>query len=150
MSNKDEIQDFTPQILCNGEYTVMLLKTEMCPKCLKTMMKEDKLRYSGVFPVWRELNQQSQMKKAGIVFQSMVKSNNRYICVECAEGNKATIHCALCKQDKPSNKQKESFGCDPAEFLCSDCYETVPAKVWEEKVEKLQENIVMTLNKIAN
>lgn len=60
------------------------------------------------------------------------------ICIECEQAGKSDFLCALCKERKRSNKKQESFG-DPSEFLCTDCYETKPAKIWDEKVDELVE-----------
>jgi len=110
------------------------LRVEKCPSCGKPMM--DKCKY-GIFPFYTGNNQEAQMKEKGVVFRSTATMGNDPICVECKDADKASFKCALCKEMKPSSKEEESFG-DPAEYLCKDCYATVPAKVWDDKAEKLR------------
>jgi len=112
------------------------LRVECCPFCGRPMM--DKCGY-GIFPFYMGNNQESQMKERGVVFRSSATINNKHICVECKKAGKASFKCALCKEMKSSSKEEESFG-DPTEYLCKDCYATVPAKEWDEKVERLRKD----------
>jgi ssDNA-binding Zn-finger/Zn-ribbon topoisomerase 1 len=135
------MENYTPKIYANGRYVEMLVQAAKCPICEKVMVyKEDKNRYYGnrIFPLPISINQESQIKRAGIVFKSTVKVDDAYICEECQSSGKATFLCALCNNRKSIDKVQESIG-DPPEFLCADCYASVPSKIWDEKLEELQE-----------
>ncbi|MFX1450668.1 MAG: hypothetical protein ACFFCM_07500 [Promethearchaeota archaeon] len=133
-----EIKNFIPKIHKNGGniYIEMLIEGEKCKICGKTMIKNSHIR--PLFPNWMEINQEAQMKKSGLVFWSDTLVDDEYICVECEKAGKADFLCQLCKKRKPSNKVKESFG-SPAEFLCTDCFETKTAKEWDKITDKLNE-----------
>lgn len=45
--------------------------------------------------------------------------------------------CALCNKLR-KGKPQEAIG-DPPEFMCTPCYETVPAKIWIAKRDALWE-----------
>lgn len=79
------------------------------------------------------------MKRANMVYLSSTQVDGDPICKECEAAGKADFLCALCEKRYPSSEVKESIGW-PAEFLCKNCYETKPAKIWDEKVDELQED----------
>ncbi len=110
------------------------LETTQCASCRRPMLKKAK---EGLFPFTYDFTQEKQMKSLGVVLESSSRIDDDKICVECEAVGKASITCVLCDTVKPSSKKQESFG-DPAEYLCSDCYATVSAKVWDEKTEKLR------------
>jgi len=139
MSNLD---DYTPEII--GNKAKMLVDLGKCSICGKKMLKIT-AKMAGnltslnfnLFPHYYVHNLRAQMNRAFIVFQSNMKDkNNNYICEECVKEGKSTFVCALCGEKRSSDLREESFG-DPPEFLCKICYETVPAKIWEEKKEEL-------------
>lgn len=137
------MEKYTPKIhpmRGKGRYIEFLLEGRECHLCNAIMLKKTKPEhsYDGLFPNYVRINQEAQMKAAGITFQSSVKVDDEPICKECAEAGKADFLCAMCEQRKPTSKINESYG-DPAEYLCKDCYETVPAKVWDEKLDQLSE-----------
>jgi len=109
------------------------LETSTCASCRRQMLRKDKAK---LFPLTWDFTQEKQMEKAGVVLESSSRIDDDRICIECEASGKASITCDLCDTLKPSSKKKESFG-DPSSYLCTDCYETVPAKQWEEKVEEL-------------
>lgn len=129
---------YTPQII-NGGYVLFAAQASECPLCKKLMVKRvGKYRFeSSFFSSWINMDQDAQMKNAGLVYLSDVKVNDEHICEECEKSGKATFKCQLCGEDKPTNMIQESFGY-PADFLCSDCYETVSAKTWNEKCDQLE------------
>ena len=92
----------------------------------------------GLFPMYFKLNQEAQMKAAGLVYATSTLVDDEPICEECLSNDKADFLCALCRERKPSSKLYQSFG-EPAEFLCKDCYSTKPAKLWDEAIEGLYE-----------
>jgi hypothetical protein len=92
--------------------------------------------YQRLFPIWNELNQDAQMKRADLVYLSTTKVNNKAICLDCVDAGKATFQCALCHQTYPTSGIQQIFG-DPPDYLCKPCYGTVTAKEWEKKVNEL-------------
>ena len=128
------MENYTPKLHENGRYVEILLETNECPCCKKRMLKE--LPYDSNFPHYHKINQKSQMESIGLVSKSNVMVDNTYICVECRDAGKVNFLCELCGERKASNKEKISIGYPPV-FLCSDCYETVSAKVWDNKIEEL-------------
>ena len=130
---------YTPKIYKVGYkiYIEMLLKGEECPICKKIMVKEVNENFlDKVFPRGGDLCQQGQITKAGIVFKSNCKVDNKHICVECERAGKATFKCELCGEIKPMNKIKERVG-DPEYYLCTDCYENKSAKIFDDKLDVL-------------
>ncbi len=132
---------YTPKIIDEkNHYAEMLVEFHVCPICLKYMMPRIEGSYSvwgkNIFPNYWAINYESQLKNAGWVFQSDIEVDDKYICIECVQSDKADFLCALCNQRKPTSKARESFG-DPPEYLCTDCYETVTVSAWEEKQSEL-------------
>jgi len=130
------MENYTPKIHENGRYVEMLIETKKCKCCEKIMVA--KLGYYSIFPKYMRINQEAQMKAAGFVYSTSILVDDEPICLECEQSGKADFLCAMCDERKTTDKKQESFG-DPAEFLCKDCYETKPAKVWDEKVDELQD-----------
>jgi len=112
------------------------LRTETCHCCGKQMMAKDK---SNLFPFLFAESQEAQMKKQGVAFRSSSEKDNKRICIECEAKGLASFVCALCGERKSSSNVQESFGY-PAEYLCKDCYSTVSAEIWENKIEELSES----------
>ena len=133
--NNDKLIAYKPQVVFPMDtrgigYGVMLVQLCQCP-CCKQMM------FDG-FPKWFYIELDAQLKRAKWVKKSDIIVDDKHICVTCEKAGKADFLCALCEQRKPTDKLNDSFG-DPAEHLCTDCYETVPAIVWDKKVNELQE-----------
>jgi len=133
--------DFRPELITiegARAYGLMMVELHRCPICSKWMLYKEVKRWEGTpFPRWVKIDFDAQLKKAGWVTVSQVKVDDHHICDECASAGKADFLCALCGKRKPTSEIQERFG-DPSEFLCKQCYETVPAKQWEEKVESLE------------
>jgi hypothetical protein len=130
------MENYTPKVQENGKYIEMLIEAKKCKCCKKIMI--DKLGCYSIFPKYIKINQEAQMKAAGFVYSTTTLVDDEPICIECEQEGKADFLCELCEERKSSDKKQQSFG-DPAEFLCKDCYETKPAKVWYEKCEELIE-----------
>ena len=125
---------------CSQEYGRMVVSTARCWTCKRVMV--DRPRRDSyphyTFPSSMDINFDAQLKMAGWVAQSDQKAAGEWaICEECAASGKASFECALCGQTRTSDRKEERIG-DPPEFLCRDCYETVPAKEWDDKVQQLQ------------
>ena len=130
-------EDFVPEVIESGAggcYGIMLVKLNKCPICGKHMLVPV-ARHQGPFPIAIDFD--AQIKKAGWVRQSIAEVDGRPICQECSAAGKADFLCQLCKERRPTSKIKESFG-DPPEFLCQDCYSTVPAEIWDKEVDRLE------------
>jgi len=132
------IAEYIPELI-NNEYAKMIVAISSCPICKKIMINGYNETYYDLstFPVNWMVGFTAQIKRAGWVISSGIKVNDEYICTECKLAGRGYFNCALCGEEKPLNKEKESFG-DPAEYLCSDCYESIPAKVWDDKVNDLR------------
>jgi len=130
------MENYTPKVHENGRYVEMLIEAKKCECCEKIMVA--KLSYYSIFPKYVRINQEAQMKAADFVYSTSTLVDDEPICLECEQAGKADFLCAMCDERKTTDKKEKSFG-DPAEFLCKDCYETKPAKVWDEKVDELQD-----------
>lgn len=131
------MKDYTPKIIEN-RFVEMLIQGDECQTCQSLMIKKIK-KSEGLFPMYHALNQESQAKNAGIQFIGNIKVDDEYICEKCEKEGKADFLCALCEERKSTDKIQEIIG-DPAEFLCTDCYNTVPASIWTNKLKELLED----------
>lgn len=122
------MDSYIPDVI-EDRYARFLLALEKCPSCHKYMIVRPH-RARNTFPRYHKLTFEAQVKAAEFVITSDSQVDDKYICEDCAGAGKASFICALCKQRKSSDKIQERIG-DPPEFLCADCYETVPAKEWE-------------------
>ena len=135
--------DFAPYILpetFSGRgvvYGVMMVELEVCPLCTQVMIMEPG-RNGHPFPTALQDTFTAQRLRAGWQTQSEVQQGHDYICTACAEAGRATFVCALCEQERPSSEVHDSWG-DPVESLCTTCYQTVPAAIWEAKTKQLYE-----------
>lgn len=111
------------------------LRVEKCPSCKKTMMIKAN---RGIFPYLWLKGQATQMGESGVVYVSKSKIDDDYICIECESKGKASFKCGICSERQNSAEIQQSFG-DPPEHLCKTCYETTPAKQWDQKLELLEE-----------
>jgi hypothetical protein len=135
------MDNYKPKIhkMYGNVYVEMLLEANECPLCGKVMIKKSPSRFNNIFPNYFRLNQDAQMKEAGMVYESDIEVDGEWICVECAKAGKATFLCALCGERKPSDTEQESFGIGAfSHYLCKDCYETVSANVWDKKCKELR------------
>jgi len=129
------MENYVPKIVENTHvvYLEMVVEATKCHLCKKIMLPKTN---RGVFPNYMHMNQEAQMKRAGFVYSTNTEVDGKPICIECKDAGKVDILCAMCKERKPCDKEKDSFGYPP-EYLCVDCYETVPAKKWDDKVDDL-------------
>jgi hypothetical protein len=79
-----------------------------------------------------------QRRTRGMVWYHSER-DGKILCEECAAAGKGAFTCALCGESRSLSLEQESFGY-PAESLCTPCFETTPAKIWCEKVDKLTED----------
>lgn len=119
-------------------YVEMLVEAKECHLCKKVMIKEGcPLTCGGSFPNYQNLDIKKQAENVGMTFISDLEVDDKPICIECKEAGKADFLCAICKERKLTDRVHKSFGLYNIDFLCEDCYETVPAKTWEEKEDQL-------------
>jgi len=140
---------FTPEIIgvakdANGKtitLATMIVYLRPCQTCAKPMIISPSGRgKSGPFPSFPyDLHFNHQAERAGWVYQSDAEVDERPICHECKAAGRASFVCAMCKETRPMAQEEECFG-DPAERLCTVCFETVTAKTWAEKVRALNED----------
>lgn len=130
------MEKYKPNILEDGKYAEMLIEIKKCKICGAFMVKD--LGHHSIFPKYFKINQEAQMKESGLEYSSNVMVDEELICKKCEKEGKATFECVLCGERKHTDKIQESIGY-PAEFLCKDCYETKPAKTWDEELSRLYE-----------
>jgi RecJ-like exonuclease len=109
------------------------LETVVCPTCGRQMMKKDKC---SMFPLMN--GQEKQMREKGVVYKSQSMVENEYICEVCEGEGKAVFTCFICNTLKKSDKIQLKIG-DPPEFLCTDCYSSITADLWDRAVQALKE-----------
>ena len=130
------IDNYIPEVV-EKKYIKVLLELERCSVCDCLMMDVTGLK--KVSPKYYKLELVKQLEKAKIQKRSSVYiGSDSWLCEKCAAEDKARFKCALCRQDKKSSEIKQSFGYQP-EYLCTSCYATAPAKIWDEKVTQLRE-----------
>lgn len=112
-----------------------LVETMPCVVCAKPTIARPGL---GVFPAHYAISFEAQRERAGIEALGDWHDYRQPVCKSCKDLGAQTFECVSCKQKRPLNESKQSFGA-PAEHLCNHCWETVPAKRWAVLVEELEE-----------
>ena len=122
--------------LAIGTVHVLLHK---CSTCGRWMLNKSAERANNVFATEHfELLQEYLALADWRLRSDVTDRNGSEICEQCASEDKGSFECALCGEVRESSQKVRSVG-DPPEFLCMVCYETKPAKVWEEKYKELLE-----------
>lgn len=125
-------RDYIPEIIRYGitQYAKVLVHIRTCSSCNNLMVNLDN-------PFLSMLSLESQIKKAGIKPKSNISGVYFYdICQKCADEDVAVVDCALCGLKIKSSQIKESFG--DSDYLCMNCYDTIPAKRWCDKKMELE------------
>lgn len=138
---ESKLKQYTPEIVYSEDniYALMLVELYKCPICLKYMFVSPNIPWNKrSFPNWFYIDVDAQLKRAGWEKRSDTKVDDEYICCTCDTKGLADFLCCLCGNRKTTDNKEESFG-DPPEHLCTECYNTVPAREWDEKVRKLRE-----------
>jgi hypothetical protein len=139
----EQISNWTPSVAFtfsnDTAYATMLVGLKKCSICGKWMIAEpNQTSLHRTFPWGMSISFTTQVKRAGWVIASGVEDSARKeICVECRDAGKLRLKCIHCQQMITSDQVKESFG-EPPDYLCNNCYETMPAKKWNELVEELE------------
>lgn len=132
MSDRPE-ETFVPYVLAPG-FGVVMVELNICTRCERQTLA---IENGWKTPAYYKAARVAQMKRAGWVDRAYATTADEgTLCVECAPVA-AAFKCSLCEKER-HGKPEESYG-DPPEFLCTPCFETVPAKVWHEKSEALRE-----------
>lgn len=129
-----ELEKYVPEVV-DDSHAKMIVRLSKCKTCGHFMVAKPGRTHT--FPQYHALQFEAQAKRAGFKIQSHVKVDDNYICFYCLVNDQAKFLCSLCRQRKASSKEQYHYG-DPAEFLCTDCYDTVSAKVWEEAVKQIE------------
>lgn len=130
---------FMPQKITENLYRFTVESTK-CVVCLNNMVHAPtNYHIRPTFPRYIGNNFEAQAKKAGLELGSDIKVDGRYICKKCENEGKADFLCSLCNERHSVSKVEEQIG-DPPEFLCLQCYETVPAKEWADKITSLNDD----------
>lgn len=139
---KIKVGAYIPEIVTDGVdlYGKLLVSLTQCPSCNRIMLKRYSYQWSGfesIFPKWLQIQLREQLSKADILIYSQFKNrNDKFICIECAKDGKNTFTCDLCGEERTSDLKETSYG-EPPDYLCKVCYESVPAKEWDQRNEKL-------------
>jgi hypothetical protein len=128
---------YTPDVI-EEQYARFLVRLDVCPECGRYMVTVPQDSY-GTFPYGFTLCFTAQAKAAGFGIKSGLLGGDNFICTDCATIGKAWFTCYHCQEKKSSDKMYDSFG-DPPDYLCTDCYETVPAKEWNEIIHRLNQS----------
>jgi len=139
------IEEYKPKIIYDNNshiYGEILIELNRCPICKKIMIYQPRhWRYEDIYPKYNKITLDEQIKKAGWIFESDAHLDGveEYICEECKEKGLATFKCVLCGERKTFDKEKESFGGYPPDYLCIDCFKSVSAEIWDKKTDELHE-----------
>jgi hypothetical protein len=135
-------QPFTPHIVRRGHSIVLVafaIEFRLCGVCKTPLLP--KAPRTPLFPtsMWADLSAIRQAERAKFRLASEVYHEGDPICTVCAAADTLTVECALCHEQRKASEIKESYGYLSYDYLCTLCYETVPAKQWEAAVERLEE-----------
>lgn len=131
----------------SGEGLISIaVSVEVCSGCRKWMINRSLASfgrniYKDGIGIGYDNGLQQQINRADVrVCSDVVDSKRRPICEECKAAGKSTVICWLCKQERSSELIKHSYGYDPpSEYLCTVCYESVPAARWDKATTDLEE-----------
>jgi hypothetical protein len=128
---------FTPKIIDKeGGYGILMVRLRKCKYCGGWMFDEENSYPSPCY----ENGIDKQLERAGWKKQGYVgmQTLDVQICEECVGKDAKTFLCAICGKQKKSSEIEECIGYS-AEYLCKDCFSSISAKEWDEKVEELEE-----------
>lgn len=123
-------------------YGLVAVPLENCPIC-QALMAPPGGAYASPFERRHETSYEAQVSRARWEIVANVRTlGGKKICRACAKADKGLFRCDLCEKERPTSQVKERYG-DPEyreEYLCTPCFETVTAKVWNEKCDELRES----------
>ena len=122
-----------------GGYGLMLVNLDQCVVCSLPMVRRSwDMPHSSPFPPYDPVSLKAQAQRAGWVFAGKLQVNAETICERCERADRARAACYLCKRERKASEVREAIG-DPPEYLCTPCYDSVPARVWDRAVKELEE-----------
>jgi hypothetical protein len=130
MSNKI-LETWTPTVVAEdgrAVYATFMVEGSRCA-CCKRVMIAGRGTAKQSAPTYFRANLQAQVERAGWCFLSGSRNGEDPICVDCEHAGSGRFSCSLCGEQREGQPVEWWDG----DALCQHCYETVPAKIWEEK-----------------
>jgi len=131
---------FKPQIIEDKReshgyaFVTFALQIRSCPICDRLMMYP---KVRGLFPGVAFMQQKDQMKALDIVGVGEAIPGDtwgRHACEICTAEGKVFFECFICKEQRPANERHKDVY---HEAVCNTCYETIPAKQWDEIMDEI-------------
>lgn len=135
------MSEFTPQIIQEDEHSAQIslrVRVRKCPICNKLMFPDKEGHNNRAWNelLWYSADKHQQMKSLRMVSTGeYVPMLEEYICEECTQAGRATFICKLCNHERAINLVQHSWIGDA---LCTVCYESMSAKIWNEKYQELE------------
>lgn len=104
-----------------------------CSHCRKWMVSGKLVEAAFDIDPWFEGFMIAQVTTKKCVIMSSALKNGKRLCQPCLEYNAVGVRCYACSKEVPGSFFVRIFG-NFEIGLCCTCYETMPAKQWEEKV----------------
>lgn len=126
-----EIDTHRYEPVIEGDWGLFALPLERCGFCRKQMLSPMK-----GFHLSSTMNQEAQMRAAGLVYRGDSNVTSFDVCEECVAAGKVAFNCIFCGEYRKSDLYHDSEYGEP---ICKICYESLTAKEWDEKMEALHE-----------
>lgn len=142
LKNRD---DYVPRIVEAGSWTfaAFVVELQRCAECDALMVAVRDSRGLLAFrSAYAPIDFEEQRKRAKISLVGAKRPDGEKICEKCSKTKAFKFECSLCEKKLPIEEIQQEFGWDGevSRFrLCKPCYAKVPAKVWDEKVSKLED-----------
>lgn len=117
-------------------YNEFLVPGLECCHCNKWMVSEKLVDAARDIHPWQEGAMMEQLHRKNINIMAEALKNGERLCVPCLVDKAAGVRCYACQKELPGSFFVRIFG-NFEIGLCCTCYETMPAKQWNEKVEWL-------------
>lgn len=133
----DIIEKWAPTIITEHNravYVAFMVEGTRCG-CCKRVMIAGRGSATALSPAYFRANLRAQVERAGWCFLSGSRSGDDPICVDCERAGNGRFSCSLCGELREGQPVEWWIG----DALCQRCYETVPAKAWDEKRRALEE-----------
>lgn len=72
-----------------------------------------------------------------VAYGMRLPGSSQYACEKCVEEGLVGFTCAICKQKRSSDQIQEEH---EGEIACTVCYETLPAKEWDQHINRVYES----------
>lgn len=123
--------------LVENDFFYMKVMLDKCDQCKKRMTRYTRRTIESLMnrPNFEEL--EKEFKEEDIVFKS---KGGKWLfeerCEACQEN--MVMKCYNCKKTVPFEQVKISIGDEP-DHLCKECYANIPAKEWDDLIDKLED-----------